>query len=597
MTESITNQAPSAFDSFNARNLRPEQVAKTFVPSEYYKKISKKRHSVVLGPRGSGKTTLFKMLECRAQDIWIESKKNLTDIDFCAVFIPTDRLWNEQVETLTGLGFTSEHSEIFTSSLFCAQVLHRLAECIKYRCRESSSTNWKIEISNNEEYELVKEISRGWRVKPSTYTFNSLISELASRKCEIPAFIAKERILGEEGRVSRIADQEFFFLDFLRATETFIDIVNSFAKQDNQTWALLFDELEIAPASIVKRLMESMRGGGDKILLKLSLAPYNPNFDIESNIFSATDGNDFDLIPLWSAKKTSEARKFCIDLLDSMLTEKGIVDTTAEQIFGKSELDGYDEILDGIAREQDDEASINYLLENNIRASDLVQLKGIKRAQHLRKAIPILRARYEFLREGTDGQRSRKSIPTMYSGANALFDMVEANPRWFIGVFEPLIAEYIANKKSVPRKRQVIEIEKAAAKFLSLLKTIPCPIKSSSISAVGVDKAIDTIGNYFKSEVLGEKLIIEPAGSFVVDSDLSPELKKSLGAALNAGAIVLASTLTEATFLRSLDNQRFRICYLLAPKYRIPLQLMKDVKLKRILSLSETSQQADLVFG
>src|SRR5690606_21850640 len=109
-----------------------------------------------------------------------------------------DRLWNEQVETLTGLGFTSEHSELFTSSLFCAQVLHRLAECIKYRCRESSSINWKIEISNNEEYELVKEISRGWRVKPSTYTFNSLISELATRKCEIPAFIAKERVLGEE---------------------------------------------------------------------------------------------------------------------------------------------------------------------------------------------------------------------------------------------------------------------------------------------------------------------------------------------------------------------------------------------------------------
>ena len=125
----------------------------------------------------------------------------------------------------------------------------------------------------------------------------------------------------------------------------------------------------------------------------------------------------------------------------------------------------------------------------------------------------------------------------MYSGANALFDMVEANPRWFIGVFEPLIAEYITNKKSVSRKRQVIEIEKAAAKFLSLLKTIPCPIKFSSISAVGVDKAIDTIGNYFKSEVLGEKLIIEPAGSFVVDSDLSPELKKSLGAALNLSLI------------------------------------------------------------
>lgn len=597
MMEFVPKQAPSAFDSFNARNLRPEQVARTFVPSENYIKISKNRHSVVLGPRGSGKTTLFKVLECRAQDISEESNRNLQIIDFCAVFIPTDRLWNEQVDTLTRQGFSSEHSEIFTSALFCAHVLHRLAECIKYRCRESRSKRWKIEISSNDEYALVADICRAWGVKPSTYSLNSLISELASRKCEIPAFLAKEKIRGPEGRESRLAEYNFLFLDFLKATEVCIDIVNSYASQDNQAWALLFDELEIAPAFIVKKLMESMRGGSDKILLKLSLAPYNPHFDIESNIFSATDGNDFDLIPLWNAKKTSEARRFCMNLLNSMLAEKGVTDVTGEHIFGKSELDGYDEILNDIEQVQDDSSLLEHLSANQIRSADLEQITGNKRAQHLRKLLPILRARYEFLREGSEVHRSRKSIPTMYSGVNSLFDMVEANPRWFIGVFEPLISEYISSGKSISRKRQVIEIDKAASRFLALLKTIPCPILSSPVQNVGVDKAIDTIGNYFKSEILGEKLNVEPAGSFVVDSDLSVSFKRSLGAALNAGAIVLSNPLAESNFLRNLDNQRFRICYLLAPKYRIPLQLMKEVKLKTILSKKEVSQQADLKFG
>ena len=51
----MVSLTPSAFESFNARTLTADQVAKTFVPSPHFAELCRRRHSIVLGPRGSGK--------------------------------------------------------------------------------------------------------------------------------------------------------------------------------------------------------------------------------------------------------------------------------------------------------------------------------------------------------------------------------------------------------------------------------------------------------------------------------------------------------------------------------------------------------------
>lgn len=94
--------APSVFETFNAKNLRPEQVARTFVPSSNFESLAMRRHSIVVGPRGSGKTTLLKMLQPEALDNWShdEATRYRAAIDFTGVFVPTDRVWKEQIEAL-----------------------------------------------------------------------------------------------------------------------------------------------------------------------------------------------------------------------------------------------------------------------------------------------------------------------------------------------------------------------------------------------------------------------------------------------------------------------------------------------------------------
>ena len=57
---------PSIFESFNARALEPADVARTFIPPDHYSDVLKRAHTLVVGPRGSGKTTILKMLQAPA---------------------------------------------------------------------------------------------------------------------------------------------------------------------------------------------------------------------------------------------------------------------------------------------------------------------------------------------------------------------------------------------------------------------------------------------------------------------------------------------------------------------------------------------------
>lgn len=50
-----SSSAPTIYDAFNARALQPHQVAQTFVPSSHYGQLIRQAHTLIVGPRGSGK--------------------------------------------------------------------------------------------------------------------------------------------------------------------------------------------------------------------------------------------------------------------------------------------------------------------------------------------------------------------------------------------------------------------------------------------------------------------------------------------------------------------------------------------------------------
>ncbi|MGH8546796.1 MAG: hypothetical protein ACREX3_24925, partial [Gammaproteobacteria bacterium] len=71
----MTIDSGTIYGTYNARMLSPEEIARTFVINENYRKLLMNEHSVLRGPRGTGKTTLLKMLTAPALREWKDRER------------------------------------------------------------------------------------------------------------------------------------------------------------------------------------------------------------------------------------------------------------------------------------------------------------------------------------------------------------------------------------------------------------------------------------------------------------------------------------------------------------------------------------------
>lgn len=111
------------YETFNARYSTFEEVANTFIPNKWYQELLSVSHSILVGPRGCGKTTLLKMLHPQAVLSYSHKQSSPFEdaVPFWGVYIPTDRQWNAQIETVKIL---------FPKNLEVAEHVSRVLVCI-----------------------------------------------------------------------------------------------------------------------------------------------------------------------------------------------------------------------------------------------------------------------------------------------------------------------------------------------------------------------------------------------------------------------------------------------------------------------------------
>jgi hypothetical protein len=606
--------APTIFESFNARVLEPEQVAKTFVPPDHFKDVLKRAHTLIVGPRGSGKTTVLKMLQVPALEVWNnpEAEDYRARIDFTGVFIPADRSWSEQINAVGEGHLTAEERRLFGTAAFTTHVLHSLVEAMLYRVHPTKNTSAfpfrRVQLCRADEAELVRAISKEWYLELAIPSLLSLKHALTSRFSKIFEISLKEILLGSEGRNERLSNIPFLLLNFLRATGAAVELFDDIAGQGRSKWGLLFDELELAPQWIHEELLSAMRSANSQLLFKLSMSPFSENAELLHNLMSATYGNDYNQVALWYAHK-EDGYSFCNKLFEAMLKERGLPYIHPSKVFGRSEFETKreEDISTGTAyrnrsvlqqkfklMSDTDSSFRNYIDRKHLDLENIDLLSEDERAAGIRKVRSLIAVREAF--RSPDGtilqtkqlRRSRKN-PKLYSGALSLFAMVEGNPRWFIGIIGDLVDEYAKSKRKIRPDKQSLEIAKAVNRFRAYLRTIPSPILKKNQPPRGVLSILDIIGNYFHHVVVVEDFSPDPVLTFNVDSRSDDQLLESLGRALNAGAIVYVNELDGGLILKSLRGKRFRLSYILASHYGIPLILGRDKALSAILDAEQKS--------
>jgi hypothetical protein len=602
-------RVPSPFESFNARPLSAEVVASTFIPSTNFSDVAIRAHSIIAGPRGSGKTSLLKMLQTRALEVWEhdEAATYRGRIDYTGVFIPTDIAWEDQLQNLGFRHLPEADRQKLCIAAFSAHVFHALVGAFTTRLERNHPgtgvRHRRVTLSTDDETRIVQEIARDSDLEPSVHSLHALKYAARARIGEIWQIAVRSGSTNE--KLSEIA---FLNFHFLKQAGFAIEVFNDAIGDPDGRWALLFDELEIAPRFILQQLLKAFRSVDERLIFKVALSPYSAELDDFRGSLRAAGGQDYNEISLSHSHK-EQGYGFGRELLQALVTDEGLGIRTLDDVFGVSpfEQDSTNAYKPGSIQYETialalrtDVGFRRYFEGRKLTLGSLIDMSGADRAKNVRKLFPTLLLRQFFRTQPSDGvpkrqkQRSRKN-PTIYGGLTGLLAVSEGNPRWLIGMVRPLLAEFRESSR-IPVQAQTEHMLRTVERFRAVLKLIPVQ-RSAAFPNETVLGILDRIGAFFHDSVMGD-FRPQPYGCFIIDEGTDFSIVRALELALNAGGIVYVPQTKGATLLGHLVGERFRLTYLLSPFYEIPIRLGADVPLSRILrgaSYPESTTQPRLL--
>ncbi|MEV4887669.1 hypothetical protein MRBLMN1_006261 [Chitinophaga ginsengisegetis] len=579
------------YNTYNARHLNPREVAETFIWSSNFEKLIQNNHSVILGARGCGKTTLMKMLTLPALYAWKGNNASFIrkNIPFYSVYISTDIYWDVKNQTYSAqLQYFGKFSEVVSTFSVNSNVFKAICETLK------NIIEFELEdLDENKEIELCKYLMKAWKLNSIVPKLEYVVDALNERVDEFNQLI--QNVIFNCKTESEIPQKDYFNLSFESSIEYIIPIFERiYGISENKKWALCFDELEFAPLWLQQKLFTSLRSRTQYVLYKLSASPILP-MELEKSInkeYGATPGNDVQIIKMWSS---SENENFSKEIILSLLRKRNI-DEVPESFFGSNDIynknpnsyskgsEFYNEMLELINK---DFSFRNFLESYKIDVNDPLPLNSSQKDTIFRKIKPIVYYR-NFYIENNKLEKSGKTSLTLrsrktgdlYSGIEILCKICDGNPRWLIGIINSILAK--STESSADKKIQYAELLSAAKKFSNVIANIPIGLRSSYT----LRNIVDKVGNYFSDQLLGSNFNMDPRGTFIVDddqNDISENIIELLEKGTSQGAFILLDS-ADDSFDFKIRNKRFKLAYLLSLLYKLPLRKYPATKLSQCLN-------------
>lgn len=582
----MSNQSTAAvYGSYNARSVLPEKVAKTFVPPDQFWRILPQSNAVITGPRGSGKTTLLKMLTGAGLEHWENerAREAREAVGYTGVFVPADRSWAGQLER-TARPLDEDLRSDLGRAAFALHVLRALAGAVLYRTVNTDDPrgHHKLpDLTRETQENISRAISRPWGLPGAVGSLESLRWALSEEIALLGRLARRARRSPSTAR--ELLEHPALDIDVIDAAGLLIDRVND-ADDDGHVWMLLIDEIEFLPSSAREFLLEAMRGRDPRIMQKVSLAPYTETQRDPDYALGGWSGHDYEHIDLTFADKESGYR-FSRALFEGELAERGLAPNVDGFLSGPGYFEqppGTDAYLAG-SRNVDairslakkDEGFREWMVGHRISLQTLEELAPEQRAATLRKAMPVILIREEFLAEG--GRRRSRKNPTVYTGARTVFAICENNPRLLKALAQRLIDRRDSAGK-LPLGVQATTVSDACDTYFRHLRAVE--IVDAGLPDEYLPRAlVKRIGKFFEGNVLGEQFSSEPALSFTLAlgeaEALHPALEHIVNALINYGALIP---------LGAPDDCRYGLSHMFAPRYRLPLRRGRSVSLTTVIA-------------
>lgn len=597
-------------ESFNARSLSFEAVAKSFVSNSHYDQLSANNHTLLMGPRGSGKTTLLKMLTPACQYFSKKLGKSQTEIPFYAIYIPTDIHWKRQLDQLE-IEFDGKRKfiDLVTRTLVTTNIIlcvtRTFQQIINYHIDDTTENKLQGEAA------LATELIGSWELnKPISPTLYSIEQSLLSRTKDINTLIKKIKYSEESDTLF----PNYFYSDYSDYIDTAcLSFEHVFENKIplEPKWALCFDELEISPSWLQFELLDKLRSTNQKVLLKLTTSPIVSLVDKLNNKnvrkVDARQAEDFKVIRTWNYNQlglkgwNEFSEKLTMQkLIQSKMFEGA--DLTAEDIFGKDsivknlrrtfnvdktynpDLSHYDkgQIYWKLFKELAliDSSFRKFLDYKNISFADPSPKSTAERDQIFRKILPIATFRYQYIK--TTHKRSRKN-PALFYGLPYIYELCDGNPRFLINsIDEFLLHLKIHQNFPIEINFQSRIIQSISNNYLSLIKVHPDSTKAFLNKYINLGDLIEVIGTYFFDKLIFGDFSMDPVSSFTVDKAVPSKIQNLIEFGVHLGAFIYLDP-QEALSNNGILDKSFRLSYILHPHFNLPKREYGNINLSSIL--------------
>jgi hypothetical protein len=600
----------SFLSAFNAKAMSYEQIVGSFVSSSKFNQFAGQWNALLVGPRGSGKTTLLRMLSLEAMRAWSsdEAERFRTELNYTGIYVPADLAWGEMLRSLSSR-MSSECSELVAEAAFVTNAMMATLRTMQVRLHRPSSDEGRlryrfVEMTGDAQGELAREMASIWKLQLRSASLLSLQNALAERLLDIGQ---QANLLTRRSNVDvdeLHAKIPYLGLPLVECVNQAISAFDRAANQVDGVWALLLDEFEVAPNHLQSLVLTALRGGATKLLFKAALAPCGPHTLISlSTPTPPTAKDDFKQIELWYPDK-GEAEGFCARVFASRVAQiANFSELKPEQVFGKSayaivDEDGNDQshsqnlradkwAKDFKALMERDESFSYFIQRKKISLDNLDSSDSAPSGTLIRKIAPIVAFRNAYRGFAVGKKRGRKAFNSAYSGWSAIAAMSEGNPRWLIGLLSGIFAEATISKLPISIPIQHAHSTETAWTFANVLKTVAISQYDQIKTQRPIFQLLMTIGNFFHNRLVTGDFQEDPPMSFIVDDDVDEDTESCLRIAINHGAIVCYQPTDGIGGFDTLHGKRFRLSYLLAPCFKLPVRKSKPINLSRILNTKE----------
>jgi hypothetical protein len=641
----MSNLTSTGSDVFNARDLAVAEVAARFLAPPVFERLLSRAHCILEGPRGSGKTTLLRMLTPEAFSLWRQHTPG-PSIDFIGVFVPADVRWAKQLALKVERIPSELGKDAIQQAVFSVAVSLALIDTIQ-SCTDLQSTfgadhpDLFFKIDRSLQSELVQALSEVWQLPVSVPSFNGIRLSLRKRHNELSGLATR---LAEGQSLSDVQGlAPYVTSTWLDNLVDAVETANDVLKRPNQLWAVLLDELEIVPQTLLRTIVEALRSTSNKVRFKLALSPTGSDLIPLGEPGNSSSFEDYRSLKLWYEKKGA-ARAFASQLFAAGLSRalsQEMKDADLVQAFGPSwsmdtleedesedgehdlEIMGPDSSLK-LEKSQDqetltpslhrarsaafarlfscDESFRKWISDKKIDIQDLPFSDGSKNGTLVRKVSQIVIHRSYELQEftGAAGAKRRGGVRNvkMYQGFPSIVDLTEGNPRWVLTLVEALVAASRASGNPIGNGAvQSVAIKDFVKQMAAKLMVYPTKSAATGRRWTPYD-FVQALGRSIEGALFDGPFITDPRMSFDVDQASVDQFGEYIRTAIDLGALVIMRRGGPAPLIaggdaQSLVGSRVRITYRLAPEFRLPLLYTKEQRMSAALRSGELLVQTE----